>query len=436
MTSDDVVPAAPGAIAAAEPTRASALIFNDAGEYLLHLRDHIPGIWEPGAWSLLGGGREPGDRSLEDTVRRELREEAGLDLPVLERFGVVEAVGDASTVSVQVFAGLWNGDPAALVLTEGVMLHWFRPETMPRLTISPSTLDLVRSHAGAYGIRVPEARPDVQRAGRSASPVPRTTIESAEPCRGFWADTARIRSGYLAEVPTQTLVLKVAEEVGEVAEAYIGMTGGNPRKGVHKNTSDVLDELADVMLSAAVPMVDLAGGAAQAEAHMARRLGFVSARDVAAPPTGGGWHGSFIAPHVLLQRQDGWVLMLRRFQTGYADGLLCPPAGRIEPGEDVLAAAIREAGEEAGVRLRREDARFVHVMHRTAPTLPGPCHAVSDYWFRFDHWEGEPHAAEPDKASEALWIDPASPPDDVIGHCALALAAITHGEPFSVHGWT
>jgi 8-oxo-dGTP pyrophosphatase MutT (NUDIX family) len=187
-------------------------------------------------------------------------------------------------------------------------------------------------------------------------------------------------------------------------------------------------------------MVDMAGGAAEAEAHMGRRLGIVSARDVAAPPpegTGaGGWYGSFVAPHVLLRRQDGRVLMLRRHETGYADGWLCPPAGRIEPGEDVVAAAIREAGEEAGVRLRRADARFAHVMHRTAATLPGPCHAVSDFWFGFDRWEGEPHVAEPDKASEALWIDPARPPHDVIPHCALALAAIVRGEVFSVHGWT
>ncbi|MBO2464928.1 MazG-like family protein [Actinomadura violacea] len=113
-----------------------------------------------------------------------------------------------------------------------------------------------------------------------------TTAERAEPCHDFWADTARIRSGYLVEVPTQTLVLKIAEEVGEVAEAYIGMTGGNPRKGIHKTRVDVLDELADVMLTVAVAMADLAGGVDEAEAHMARRLEIVSARDVAAPPSG------------------------------------------------------------------------------------------------------------------------------------------------------
>lgn len=43
---------------------ASALIHDGAGAYLLHLRDEIPGIWEPGSWSLLGGGREPGGALL------------------------------------------------------------------------------------------------------------------------------------------------------------------------------------------------------------------------------------------------------------------------------------------------------------------------------------------------------------------------------------
>ncbi|WP_433476341.1 hypothetical protein ACQPZP_04385 [Spirillospora sp. CA-142024] len=160
----------------------------------------------------------------------------------------------------------------------------------------------------------------------------------------------------------------------------------------------MLDELADVILTAAVPMLDLAGGPDHANRHLARRLGIVSARDTAAAHTDtNGWYGSFIAPHLLLQRDDGKVLVLRRHNTGYRDGWLCPPAGRIEP---------------------------------------GPCHAVSDYWFAFHHWTGEPHAAEPDKASEALWIDPTAPPADLIPHCAQALAAIGRGEPFGVHGWT
>ena len=130
------------------PANASALIHNGTGEYLLHLRDQIPGIWEPGSWSLLGGGREPGDRSLEETVRRELREEAGLDIPDLAPFAVEEALGsDGTPLPIHIFVGHWAGDPATLNLTEGVMLHWFRPEVMPRLRMAPATLELVRRHA-------------------------------------------------------------------------------------------------------------------------------------------------------------------------------------------------------------------------------------------------------------------------------------------------
>ncbi|MFG2712835.1 NUDIX domain-containing protein [Streptomyces goshikiensis] len=131
-----------------EPVNASALIHDGRGRYLLHLRDDVPGIWEPGSWALLGGGREPQDASLEETVRRELREEAGLEPAVLEPLAVESATGtDGLTVPVRVFAGRWTGDPAALPLAEGVMLAWFDPGTMPRLRLSPGTLDLVRRHA-------------------------------------------------------------------------------------------------------------------------------------------------------------------------------------------------------------------------------------------------------------------------------------------------
>ncbi|MFG2827304.1 NUDIX domain-containing protein [Streptomyces sp. NPDC048434] len=145
-----------------EQANASALIHDGAGAYLLHLRDEIPGIWEPGSWSLLGGGREPGDRSLEETVRRELREEAGLDIPSLVPYAVEEArSSDGTVVPIQIFAGQWNGDPASLPLTEGVMLHWFRPDVMPRLRMAPSTLDLVRRHAETHPAahRTPRPRP-------------------------------------------------------------------------------------------------------------------------------------------------------------------------------------------------------------------------------------------------------------------------------------
>ncbi|MFD8276970.1 NUDIX domain-containing protein [Streptomyces flaveolus] len=75
--------------------------------------DYFPGqVWEPGMWSLLGGGREPPDATLEHTVRRELDEEAGLHIADLTPFAIEEATDDAgASVPVAVYAGRRNGDP-------------------------------------------------------------------------------------------------------------------------------------------------------------------------------------------------------------------------------------------------------------------------------------------------------------------------------------
>lgn len=54
-------------------------------------------------------------------------------------------------------------------------------------------------------------------------------------------------------------MLKLAEEVGEVSQAWIGFTGQNPRKGVTHSLDDVLSELADVAITAMVGIARLGG---------------------------------------------------------------------------------------------------------------------------------------------------------------------------------
>ncbi|WP_282697522.1 NUDIX domain-containing protein [Streptomyces sp. CC208A] len=134
------------------PMNASAIIHDGAGRYLLHLRDaDKPDIWEPGCWSLLGGGREPQDRTLLDTVVRELREEADLTVADLEPYAVEHVTGtDGARVSIQLFSARWNGDPDRLPLTEGVMLAWVRPEKFPRMRMLQSTRTLLERHAAEH----------------------------------------------------------------------------------------------------------------------------------------------------------------------------------------------------------------------------------------------------------------------------------------------
>lgn len=55
-------------------------------------------------------------------------------------------------------------------------------------------------------------------------------------------------------------LLKLVEESGEVAQAYIGTVGQNPRKGVTHTNADVADELCDVIITAMVALVSVADG--------------------------------------------------------------------------------------------------------------------------------------------------------------------------------
>src|ERR1019366_451447 len=69
------------------------------------------------------------------------------------------------------------------------------------------------------------------------------------------------------EVSVEIQLLKLTEETGEAAEAFIGMHGLNSRKGVCRSRDDLLAELADVIITAAV-----------ARSHRERRRAVVTER--------------------------------------------------------------------------------------------------------------------------------------------------------------
>ncbi|MEV6203953.1 MazG-like family protein [Streptomyces sp. NPDC051771] len=74
-------------------------------------------------------------------------------------------------------------------------------------------------------------------------------------------------------------VLKLSEEVGEAAQAVIGATGQNPRKGNSHTWEDVEAELCDVVITAMVALRTLTP---DASAVFARHLNRVAARSLPA----------------------------------------------------------------------------------------------------------------------------------------------------------
>ncbi|MFJ8998192.1 MazG-like family protein [Streptomyces sp. NPDC102359] len=74
-------------------------------------------------------------------------------------------------------------------------------------------------------------------------------------------------------------VLKLSEEVGEVAQALVGVTGQNPRKGVTHSWDDVRAELCDVAVTALVALRTLTP---EARDVFARHLDRVTVRSLGA----------------------------------------------------------------------------------------------------------------------------------------------------------
>ncbi|MFE2375959.1 MazG-like family protein [Streptomyces sp. NPDC059398] len=101
-----------------------------------------------------------------------------------------------------------------------------------------------------------------------------------------WTTVAQLRA-WLDESASrppqeQTLlrILKLSEEVGEVAQAVIGATGQNPRKGASHSWQDVEAELCDVIVTAMVALRTLTPDAADVFAgHLER----VAARSLNRP---------------------------------------------------------------------------------------------------------------------------------------------------------
>lgn len=89
-----------------------------------------------------------------------------------------------------------------------------------------------------------------------------------------WLDAGRKHDG---ETGLVLRMLKLTEEVGEVAQAVIGATGQNPRKGVTHTWEDVQGELCDVVITALVALRTLTP---DAEGVFGRHLAGVTERSL------------------------------------------------------------------------------------------------------------------------------------------------------------
>lgn len=135
-----------------------------------------------------------------------------------------------------------------------------------------------------------------------------------------------------------------------------------------------------------------------------------------------------VTVHLLFFREDQ-VLLLRRFNTGYADGQYSVPAGHLDGGETVMAAAARESEEETGLRIDLEDMVFSSVVHRMEEE------ERVDFFVHVRQWQGEPANTEPDKCDELRWVNVNELPDNTVPYVQKAIQNHRAGIVFHEFGW-
>lgn len=136
-----------------------------------------------------------------------------------------------------------------------------------------------------------------------------------------------------------------------------------------------------------------------------------------------------VAVHLILI-ENGKILLLRRYNTGYEDGNYSVVAGHIDGNESVIRAMQREALEEAGIKIKEEDLRIVHVMHRKSKDRES-----IDYFLTCRSYEGKIDIMEKDKCDELEFYDLENLPINVIPYVRKGIEYYQNNIPFSVYGW-
>ncbi len=136
---------------------------------------------------------------------------------------------------------------------------------------------------------------------------------------------------------------------------------------------------------------------------------------------------------LLLTRRDNVLLALRQ-GTGFADGMWNLPSGKAETAETAVAAVVREAHEELGIRLSSHEINFAAAVHcRNSDT-----DIRLGLFFQAAAKETPldvPYNAEPHKCAKLAWYPMTMLPAATMPYSALGISLYQHNAYFGTTGW-
>ena len=137
-------------------------------------------------------------------------------------------------------------------------------------------------------------------------------------------------------------------------------------------------------------------------------------------------HVSRIVVDLLLERRNSTtgkteILMML---AEYLDNQYDLPGGHLESGEDLYDAMIREAKEELGIEIEREDMQMVHIYHHFEKDM-------LKFVFKVKTFKNEIQNLEPEKCKELKWVDIEKLPDKTISSIRRELENIKSKKYYS-----
>jgi 8-oxo-dGTP diphosphatase len=114
------------------------------------------------------------------------------------------------------------------------------------------------------------------------------------------------------------------------------------------------------------------------------------------------------------------ILLSRRFNTGYQDGNYSMVAGHLEKGETVTEGVVREALEEANIKIDLKNLEYALTLYRA------DCERI-DLFFMTAKWQGEIKNMEPERCSDLKWFPLDDLPENTIPYIRKAIDCYKEG---------
>jgi len=128
----------------------------------------------------------------------------------------------------------------------------------------------------------------------------------------------------------------------------------------------------------------------------------------------------------LILEDQGKLLFLRQTKRNGGDFTLI--GGNVEEHEFAREALVREALEEAGIRVEIIDLTLVHVLHRHKLKKN---ETLLVLYFKAARFSGEPGSREPKKFEDVHWLPISSLPEEVSKPTVQVLQCIQKGMIYS-----